>query len=263
RLGQVATRLTPSQRWEDAVYPDDVAAQLAEIIARARHGRTVLDGWGFARKLDRGLGTTVLLSGPPGTGKTMAAGLLAAELGLDLYQVDLARITSKYLGETEKQLAELFAAAEAGTALLLFDEADALLAKRTEVKSANDRYANLGTNYLLQRLERFAGIAVLTTNHAHALDDALRRRIAVHIELAPPTARERATLWRRVLPADAPIADDVDADRLGREFELAGGAIRNAALRAAYLAADAGHALDHAVLERAARLERAALGRVG
>jgi SpoVK/Ycf46/Vps4 family AAA+-type ATPase len=154
KLGDHAKRVTVTQTWDDLVLPDDNIAAVAGLIARVRQRRRVYEQWGFAAKVGKGLGTTALFSGPPGTGKTMVAALIARDLGLELYQVDMAKLVSKYIGETEKQLAALFDAAEAGHAILLFDEADSLFGKRTEVRSSNDRYANLETNYLLQRLER-------------------------------------------------------------------------------------------------------------
>jgi SpoVK/Ycf46/Vps4 family AAA+-type ATPase len=236
--------------------------QVAELVARVRHRRQVLDAWGFGDKIGRGHGVAALFSGPPGTGKTMVAGLVARELGLDLYQVDLSKMVSKYIGETEKQLARLFDAAESGHAVVLFDEADALFAKRTEVKSSNDRYANLEVNYLLQRLESFTGISILTTNHETAIDDAFRRRLALHVRFPMPDEPQREQLWTAILPDRAHVARNVDHARLAREFEMSGGYIRNAALRAAYLAADEGDAIGMAHLWRAARAEYEAMGKV-
>jgi len=204
----------------------------------------------------------VLFSGPPGTGKTMAAGLIAAELGLDLYQIDLSRIVSKYIGETEKQLAQVFDAAEAGHAILLFDEADSLFAKRTEVKSSNDRYANLEVNYLLQRMESFSGITILTTNFDASIDDAFRRRLAFRIAFPLPDVDERARLWERIIPEGVPLAYDVDFEALADRFEMSGGYIRNAALRAAYLAANDRTPITMRHLTHAASLEYAAMGKL-
>ncbi len=177
-LAGVASRVEVTQTWDDFVLPMEQMEVLAELVARVRGRRRVLEEWGFGAKVGKGGGVAALMSGPPGTGKTMAAGLLAKELGLDLYQVDLSKIVSKYIGETEKQLAAVFDAAEAGHAVLLFDEADSLFGKRTEVKSSNDRYANLETNYLLQRLEAFTGVCLLTTNHEQAIDEAFRPTLA-------------------------------------------------------------------------------------
>jgi len=262
KLGDLARRIESSQTWSDLVLPEDQQELLVELVARVRHRGRVLEDWGFAAKVGRGFGLAVLLSGPPGTGKTMIAGLIAKELGLDLYQIDLARVVSKYVGETEKQLSSLFDAAEDGNAMLLFDEADALLGKRTELKSSNDRYANLEVNYLLQRIESFTGIAVMTTNHESSLDPALLRRLAFHVRVPMPEADERAALWRAMLPMNAPTATDIDFDVLADKFEMSGGHIKNAVLRAAYISADAGTAITAAALWHGARVEYEALGKV-
>ena len=190
------------------------------------------------------------------------AGLIAEELKLDLYQVDLSKVVSKWIGETEKNLAELFDAAEAGHAILLFDEADSLFAKRTEVKSSNDRYANLEVNYLLQRMEAFTGVTILTTNFDSGIDPAFRRRLAFHLAFPMPEPDERARLWRTSIPAAAACADDVDVATLGARFVMSGGYIRNAALRAAYRAAAAGSPITMTLLVQAAVAESAAMGRV-
>ncbi len=261
-LGTLATRIDWRQTWSDLVLPADQFEQVIELVARVRHRSTVLESWGFGAKVGKGHGLTALFSGPPGTGKTMVAGLIASELELDLYQVDLSKIVSKYIGETEKQLGALFDAAEAGHAILLFDEADSLFGKRTEVKSSNDRYANLEVNYLLQRLESFTGIALLTTNHETAIDEAFRRRLALHVRFPLPEEGQREQLWRAMLPEKAPRSGDVDAGRLAREFEMSGGYIKNAALRAAYLAAEAGTSITMAHLWRSARAEYEALGKI-
>jgi SpoVK/Ycf46/Vps4 family AAA+-type ATPase len=192
----------------------------------------------------------------------MIAGLLARELGLDLYQVDLSRIVSKYIGETEKQLAALFDAAECGHAVLLFDEADSLFAKRTEVKSSNDRYANLEVNYLLQRMESFGGISILTTNHETSIDPAFMRRLAFHIRVPMPDDKHRALIWRAMMPNRAERAADLDFDGLAGGFAMSGGYIKNAALRAAFLAADDGQQITNGHLWRAARAEYEAMGKV-
>ncbi|HEU0033127.1 MAG TPA: ATP-binding protein [Kofleriaceae bacterium] len=222
----------------------------------------MLNDWGFGDKIGAGRGITALLSGPPGTGKTMVAALIAQELRLDLYQVDLSKVVSKYIGETEKQLGAVFDAAESGHAVVLFDEADSLFGKRSEVRSSNDRYANLEVNYLLQRLEAFTGIALLTTNHEAAIDEAFRRRLAVHVRFPVPDETQRGQLWRAMIPGRAAVEGEIDAVALGREFEMTGGYIKNAALRAAYLAADEGVAISQAHLWRAARAEYEALGKV-
>jgi hypothetical protein len=213
KLSALATRIEWQQSWDDLVLPDDSRDELREMIARVRYRRTVLDDWGFARKVAKGVGMPALFYGPPGTGKTMAAGLVAAELGMDLYQVDLSRMVSKYVGETEKQLAQVFDAAETGHAILLFDEADSLFAKRTDVRTATDRYANLEVNYLLQRMEAFSGIAILTTNLDTAIDEAFRRRLAFRIAFPQPEIEERGRLWRRMIPELVPTTGSPIRDR--------------------------------------------------
>ena len=262
KLGTIATRIKCEQTWDDIVLPIDQFDQLVELVARVRHRRTVLETWGFARKVGRGLGLAALFSGPPGTGKTMAAGLIARELGVDLFQVDLSKVVSKYIGETEKNLARVFDAAESGHAILLFDEAESLFSKRSAVTSSNDRYANLEVNYLLQRIEQFRGISLLTTNHENAIDDAFRRRLAIHVRFPVPDDAQRELLWRAMLPEQAPITDDLDLADLARRFEMTGGYIRNAVMRAAFIAADAGGAIGNDQLIRAARLEYEAMGKV-
>jgi SpoVK/Ycf46/Vps4 family AAA+-type ATPase len=188
--------------------------------------------------------------------------VIAGELGLDLHQVDLSRIVSKWVGETEKQLAQLFDAAESGHTIILFDEADSLFSKRTEVKSSNDRYANLEVNYLLQRMEAFSGIAVLTTNHDAAIDEAFRRRLSFRIRFPMPEADERERLWRSLFPSTARVNRDVDLTALAERYEMSGGYIRNAVLRAAFHAANEGTAICMRHVVRAAALEYAAMGKV-
>jgi AAA+ superfamily predicted ATPase len=262
QLEGLATRIDVRQSWADLVLPPDQLEQLRELVARVRHRAQVLDGWGFRDKVGRGHGVAALLSGPPGTGKTMIAGIVARELGLDLYQVDLSKVVSKYIGETEKQLAAAFDAAESGQVILLFDEADALFAKRSEVKSSNDRYANLEVNFLLQRMEAFTGVTLLTTNHEHAIDEAFRRRLAVHIRLPLPDEEQRHELWNVLIPPQASRAPRIDFERLAREFEMSGGYIKNAVLRAAYMAAEEGAMIDESRLWRAARAEYESIGKL-
>jgi ATP-dependent 26S proteasome regulatory subunit len=262
KLSALGVRLSWKQNWADLVLPDDALEELKEFIARVRHKRRVYDEWGFARKVAKGLGLSALFSGPPGTGKTMVAGLIADELALDLYQIDLSRIVSKYVGETEKNLANLFDAAEAGHAVLLFDEADSLFAKRTEVKSSVDRYANLEVNYLLQRMEAFAGITILTTNLDSSIDEAFRRRLSFRINFPLPEPAEREKLWRALLPKEAAVDPDIDFLSLADRFEMSGGYIKNAVLRAAFLAADENKSITMHHLLRAGVLEYAAMGKV-
>ncbi|MCW5808715.1 MAG: ATP-binding protein [Deltaproteobacteria bacterium] len=261
-VAALGTRLTRAQKWEDLVAPPDVMDALTEFIARVRFRRRVYDEWGFADKYTKGLGLSALFTGPPGTGKTMAATLIAGQLGLDIYQVDVSRIVSKFIGETEKNLATVFDAAEAGHAIVLFDEADALFSARGEVRSSVDRYANLEVNYLLQRLERFAGITILTTNLATAIDAAFKRRISFTVEFPMPEERERERIWRAHLPARADVAPNTDFGWLAERHVMSGGHIRNAVLRAAFLAAAEGAAIRFDHLKRAAEVEAQAMGRV-
>lgn len=262
RLAGLAARVTITQTWEDLVLPDEQTAAVVELLARARCRRRVYEDWGFANKVGRGLGITALFSGPPGTGKTMCAGLVARDLGTELYQVDLGKITSKWIGETEKNLGALFDAAEAGCAVLLFDEADALFGKRTAVRSSNDQHANQKINFLLQRLENFAGICILTTNHDAALDEAFRRRLSVHVRFPMPDVEERARLWRATIPPRAPVECDLPISELAKKYPMTGGHIRNAVLRAAFLAADEDRPIGAQHLTQAAQLEFEAIGRI-
>ena len=263
RFRGIGTRVEKHEKWEDLVLPPETQDAVTELISRVRNKRRVMEQWGFSTKLVKGLSLSVLFSGEPGTGKTMVASLIAAELGLQLYQIDLANLVSKYIGETEKNLARAFDAGEAGHAVLLFDEADALFGKRSsEVKSATDRYANMEINYLLQRIERFSGVAILTTNLAAAIDPAFLRRLSVHVRFEMPDDDARAELWQRMLPSAAPREANIDFSTLGRNYKFSGGYIRNAVLRAAYLAAADGRSITMNHLRRAADLEAWEMGRV-
>ncbi len=255
RLGDNTTLVRSEHTWDDLVVAEELRLQLRELTGRYRHRDKVLREWGLGRRFGRDIGLSVLFDGPPGTGKTMAAGIVASELGLDLYQIDLSRVVSRYVGETEKNLARVFDEAERARAVLLFDEADSLFASRTQVQSANDRYANLEVNYLLQRIERFSGVAILTTNFPASLDDAFTRRLSMRISFGKPDAAARAELWRSMLSgASVPLAH-IDYEQLARTFELSGGHIRNAVLRAAFIAATRERKLDHELLRIAARIE--------
>jgi hypothetical protein len=262
KLSGLGRRITWRQTWDDLILPEDSLEEVREFIARVKHKRHVYDDWGFSRKMAKGLGLSALFAGQPGTGKTMVAGLIATDLALDLYQIDLSRIVSKYVGETEKNLAELFDAAEAGHAILLFDEADSLFAKRTEVKSSVDRYANLEVNYLLQRMEAFGGITILTTNMDSAIDEAFKRRISFKVNFPFPEPEDRKKLWRVMLPSEAEVGTDIDFDFLSNKYEMSGGYIRNAVLRAAFLAADDRSPITMRHMMRAANLEYTGMGKV-
>jgi ATPase family protein associated with various cellular activities (AAA)/winged helix domain-containing protein len=254
-LGGLAQRLEPRAGWEDIVLPGRQLAILREIAVHVRHRYTVHERWGFAAGSHRGLGVAALFAGTSGTGKTMAAEVLARELALDLYRIDLSAVVSKYIGETEKNLARVFDGAEAGGAILLFDEADALFGKRSEVKDSHDRYANIEVSYLLQRMESYRGLAILTTNRKSALDEAFLRRLRFVVEFPFPDAAAREEIWCRVFPAATPT-QGLALAKLAR-LNVAGGNIRNIALAAAFLAARDGAAVTMGHVLEAARSEYA------
>ncbi|MCF2150209.1 AAA family ATPase [Desmonostoc muscorum LEGE 12446] len=253
RLDELAQRIEPSGDWDDLVLPEAQKQILREMAAHVRQRSTVYNNWGFAGKGGRGLGISALFAGASGTGKTLGAEVLAHRLRLDLYRIDLSSVVSKYIGETEKNLRRVFDAAEQGGVILLFDEADALFGKRSEVKDARDRYANIEVSYLLQRMESYPGLAVLTTNLKSAIDTAFLRRIRFVVQFPFPDTAQRAEIWRRVFPANTPTAD-LDALQLAR-LNVAGGNIRNIALNAAFLAADAGEPVQMKHVLRAAQTE--------
>lgn len=263
RLDDLAARIETRAQWEDLVLPEPQWKTLREIVAHARHRHTVYETWGFAARGNRGLGTGVVFAGPSGTGKTLAAEVMANALKLDLYRIDLSSVVSKYIGETEKNLRRIFDAAESGGAILLFDEADALFGKRSEVKDSHDRYANIEVSFLLQQMEAYRGLAILTTNMLNAFDPAFLRRIRFIVQFPFPAIEQRAAIWSRVFPPDAPT-EEIDVGKLAR-LNLAGGNIRNIAVNAAFLAAeDAGpvrmrHLLD-ATISECAKLEKPLTG---
>lgn len=254
-LQRYAVAIQPRYTWKDIVLSDDRQQQLQDIAARFEHRRTVQRDWGFGEKLSRGKGLNVLFTGQSGVGKTMAAEVLANELSLVLYQIDLSTVVSKYIGETEKSLSAIFREAELSQSLLFFDEADSLFGKRTEVKDAHDRYANLEVNYLLQRIEQFEGIVVLATNLQRNLDDAFLRRMQDVIDFPMPDEAQRERIWRQHLPADAPVGKDIDFGFLARQFKLSGGNIKNAVLTAAFLAANQSKKIGMAEMIRAVGME--------
>ncbi len=257
QLDDLAARILPAAGWEDLVLPQSQRRILLDIAAHVRNRAVVFGQWGFSRKVSRGLGISALFSGASGTGKTLAAEVLANELGLDLYRIDLSSVVSKYIGETEKNLKRVFDAAEQGGTILLFDEADALFGRRSEVKDSHDRYANIEISYLLQRMEAYRGLAILTTNMKGSIDPAFMRRIMFSVQFPFPDASQRAEIWRRMFPKDAPI-DRLDVDKLSR-LGVAGGNIRNIALYAAFLAADEGRPIGMKHLLHAAQVEYAKL----
>jgi SpoVK/Ycf46/Vps4 family AAA+-type ATPase len=259
RLDDLAQRIDARAGWTELVVAEPQREVLREIAVQVRQRATVYERWGFAGQGGRGLGISALFSGASGTGKTMAAEVLAHELALDLYRVDLSQVISKYIGETEKNLRRIFDAADRGAAILLFDEADALFGKRSEVKDSHDRFANIEVSYLLQRMEAYRGLAILTTNAKSALDPAFLRRLRFVIGFAFPDAAQRAEIWRRVFPPGAPT-EGLDPERLAR-LNVAGGNIRNIAIGAAFLAAEAGLPVRMAHVLRAAEREYAKLER--
>jgi hypothetical protein len=254
-------RVPPRAGWHDLVLPPERLRQLREALDRQLHQRTVLEEWGFLGGRPGARGVRLMFAGPPGTGKTLSAEVLAGALGVDLLAVDLSRIVSKWLGETERNLAAAFDAAERSHAVLLFDEADALFGKRTEISDAHDRYANLETAYLLSRLERFEGLAILATNLRRNIDPAFARRLEFVIPYEEPGPAERERLWRVHLPAGAPLADDLDPAALALRYPVVGALIRNAAVAAAFLAASEGRPIGAEHVLRALRREYEKAGR--
>ncbi len=251
----LAQRIEATADWNDLVLPDQQTRVLRSIASQVRQRHRVYQEWGFAEKSGRGLGMTALFAGASGTGKTMAAEVLSRELRLDLYRIDLARVVSKYIGETEKNLSQLFDAAEGSAAILLFDEADALFGKRSDVKDSHDRYANIEVSYLLQRMESYRGLAILTTNMRSAIDAAFLRRIRFIVQFPFPDAQQRAAIWRASFPARVKT-NSLDWDRLA-QLNVAGGQIRNIALTAAFVAADRDEDIGMRHLAEAAHAEYA------
>jgi SpoVK/Ycf46/Vps4 family AAA+-type ATPase len=261
-LQAVAQKITPRQRFDDLVLPQDSLAQLHEMAARVTSGELVLERWGFGKRMSLGRGVTALFSGPPGTGKTMAAEVVAGALGLDLYRIDLAQVVSKYIGETEKNLNAVFSAAEDSNAILFFDEADALFGRRSEVQDAHDRYANIEVAYLLQKMEQYEGAAILATNLRQNLDEAFMRRLSFVINFPFPDESSRQRIWQGIWPEETPVDSQLDFARLARRFRLSGGNIRNIALAAAYLAAQDGGLVTNEHLLLAVRREYQKMGKI-
>ncbi|MEG3628141.1 ATP-binding protein [Streptomyces poriticola] len=261
-LARLARRVEPAVGWDDLVLPPRTRRGLRELAVRARHRDQVLGQWGMRPGGGRGRGVIALFAGESGTGKTMSAEVVAADLGMDLYVVDLSTVVDKYIGETEKNLERIFTEASAVNAVLLFDEADAIFGKRSEVKDAHDRHANIESAYLLQRMESFDGLAVLTTNLRANLDEAFTRRLDVVADFPVPDAAQRLALWERCLGGHLPRADDLDLGFCAERFELAGGSIRACAVTAAYLAAESGAPLTMAQLVTAVAQEYRKLGRL-
>jgi hypothetical protein len=257
-LDHLAQRIPCTATWDDLILPDRERTILRDIATHVKQRAKVYEKWGFASKSARGLGITALFAGASGTGKTMAAEVLAQEFQLDLYRIDLSAVSSKYIGETEKNLRQIFDAAEAGSAVLLFDEADALFGKRTQVKDSHDRHANLEVSYLLQRMEAYQGLAILTTNLRDSLDQAFVRRLRFMLTFPFPKAEHRQHIWRRIFPAQTPTAE-LDYDELA-QLEVAGGNIRAIALNAAFNAAEDNEPIQMKHILKAARVEYLKIG---
>jgi SpoVK/Ycf46/Vps4 family AAA+-type ATPase len=261
-LERLARRIEPSVAWKDLVLPGVVEAQLRELTARARHRDRVVGEWRMGTTGARGIGITALFAGDSGTGKTMSAEVVGHDLALDVYVIDLSTVVDKYIGETEKNLDRIFTEADRVNGILLFDEADALFGKRSEVKDARDRYANVEVAYLLQRMERFDGVAILTTNLRSNVDEAFVRRLDAIIDFPMPEEEHRRLLWERNLAPELPVQDGIDLDFLARRFKISGGNIRNVCVTAAYLAAAADRPVSMADLVRATEREYRKLGRL-
>jgi SpoVK/Ycf46/Vps4 family AAA+-type ATPase len=261
-LSTLARKIEPRYRWNDIILPGDQLDQLREICNQARYRHIVYGDWGFERKLSYGKGLSVLFSGPPGTGKTMAAEVIANEIGLDLYKIDLSQVVSKYIGETEKNLDRIFQEAGTSNAILFFDEADALFGRRSDVKDAHDRYANIEIGYLLQKMEEYEGITILATNLRANMDEAFVRRMSFIVELPFPGVSERRAIWEGIWPEVAPLGEKLDLGYAANRYELTGGNIRNIALAAAFLAVENGGVIEMRHLAAATRREYQKMGKI-
>ena len=262
KLAQLAQKITPHYTWDDIVLPADQLTQLRDIADQVRYRALVYDTWGFDAKLAMGKGINVLFSGPPGTGKTMAADVLAGTLGVDLYKIDLSVVVSKYIGETEKNLSRIFAEARTSNAILFFDEADALFGKRTQVRDAHDRYANVEISFLLQKMEEYEGLVILATNMRQNMDEAFVRRLHFMVELPLPDAADRRRIWEQIWPSATPRDVELDFGYLAERVEVAGGNIRNIALSSAFLAAADGGTVSMRHVVAAVRREYQKIGKV-
>jgi hypothetical protein len=260
-LAQLAQKIEPRYHWENIVLPDEELGTLKDLVAMMRYRSLVLEEWGVGKQLASSSGVSALFAGEPGTGKTLAAQVIAAELELDLYRIDLSRVVSKYIGETEKNLDQIFDEAQNSNAILFFDEADAIFGKRSEVKDAHDRYANIEVGYLLQRMETYSGMTILATNLRTNLDDAFTRRLNFIVNFPFPDEAQRLRIWKVLIPAGLPRAADIDWEFLARKYSLAGGNIRNILVAAAFLAAQNGAVVNMTTLLQAARQEMQKNGR--
>jgi len=261
-LSSLARRIEPRRRLDEVVLPPDKMEQLREIESHIKNRGLVYVDWGFEKKLSLGRGLNVLFSGSSGTGKTMAAEALAREIGLDLYKIDLSSMVSKYIGETEKNLKKIFDEAEESNAILFFDEADALFGKRSDVKDAHDRYANVEISYLLQKMEEHEGIVVLATNLSRNMDEAFMRRMHFVVEFPFPEEDYRLQIWKSLLPEEAPVGGDLDIEFLAEKLKLSGGSIKNILVAAAFLAAEDTGVMGMKHLVKAAWKEMQKIGKV-
>jgi AAA+ superfamily predicted ATPase len=262
KLAELAVKIEPQYHWNDLVLPADKRDRLRELCDQVAHRHRVFGDWGFGRKLAHGRGVSALFAGPSGTGKTMAADVIAHELQLDLYKIDLSGVVNKYIGETEKNLAKIFHEAEASNAILFFDEADALFGKRTKISDAHDRYANIETSYLLQRVETYEGVVILATNLRENIDEAFTRRIKFIVDFPFPDVASRKLIWQTHFPREAPVSDDLDYDWLARQLQITGGSIRNIVVNAAFFAAADGGVIGMEHILRGARGEFEKIGKL-
>ena len=262
-LGRLARKIEPRYGWDNIVLLPDASRQLNDICSQVRHRQVVYGDWGFGRKLSLGKGLNAIFYGPSGTGKTMAAEVIARDIGLDIYKVDLSTVVSKYIGETEKNLGKIFGEAQRSNSIIFFDEADALFGKRSEVKDAHDRYANIEVAYLLQKMEEYEGLVILATNLKDNMDDAFVRRMHFIVEFPFPEAKQRLGIWKAVIPEEAPLAEEeIDFDFLSRKFSLSGGNIKNIVLSAAFLAAEDSGQIGMGHIMRASRREFQKMGKL-
>lgn len=261
-LGELATKIEPRYEWSDLVLPDEQHTMLKDMVSMVQNRPLVLEKWGLGNKLASGSGVSALFAGPPGTGKTLAAQIMAHQLGIDLYRIDLSTVVSKFVGETEKNLERLFDEASQSNAMLFFDEADTIFGKRSEVKDAQDRYANLEVGYLLQRMESYSGVAILATNLRANLDDAFTRRLHFIVSFPMPEEEDRYRIWKVLLPPEMPISAEVDLRWLAARIKLAGGNIRNILMGAAYIAAGVGSEVTQAHILQSARREMEKMGKL-
>jgi SpoVK/Ycf46/Vps4 family AAA+-type ATPase len=262
QLVDMARKIAPRYDWDDIILPPDQVQILRELVATVRGRSKVLEEWGLGQKLVSSAGVMVLFAGPPGTGKTMAAEVIAKDLGLDLYKIDLSNMVSKYIGETEKNLEKVFNEAQSSNAILFFDEADAIFGKRSGVKDARDRYANIEVSYLLQRMEVYDGVTILATNLRSNIDEAFLRRLQFAIDIPFPDEKDRLRIWQTLFPPNVPRSDDINLEEMARRFKLAGGNIRNILVSAAYLAANDGDKVTMAHLMHGTRRELQKMGRL-